>query len=279
MALIGNRYGKGRVRVMRVKRDTARHEVRELTVEAILEGDFGRAYTDADNSTSVSTDTIKNVVNVVAHDNLDLPAELFCKVLAQRFLKDYPQVENVNARAVETVWARLVVDGSEHPHSFQLAENGKPFATVMATRTALTTTSGVSGLTFLKTTQSGWSNFAMDPLTTLKATDDRLCATSLQVSWDWSRAPADYPETNAIILDTMLSVFATTYSNSVQDSLYRMGMAALAAVPEVATISMAAPNKHYIPMNLAPFDRDFHGTLFLPTDEPHGQIECVVGRG
>ena len=67
--LIKNRYGKGRVRVMRINRDGDRHEVSQLNVKAMLEGDFARAYTDADNSTSVSTDTIKNVVNVVAREN------------------------------------------------------------------------------------------------------------------------------------------------------------------------------------------------------------------
>ena len=51
----------------------------------------------------------------------------------------------------------------------------------------------------------------------------------------------------------MLEVFATTYSKSVQDSLYRMATAALEAVPEVSEIRLACPNKHYIPIDLSPF--------------------------
>ena len=69
MPLIKNRYGKGRVRVMRIHRDGDRHEVSQLSVKAMIEGDFARAYTHADNSTSVATDTIKNIVNVVAREN------------------------------------------------------------------------------------------------------------------------------------------------------------------------------------------------------------------
>ena len=106
-----------------------------------------------------------------------------------------------------------------------------------------------------------------------------MCATSMLASWDWASAPKDYVATNATILDTMLTVFATTYSSSVQDSLYRMGMAALAAVPEIATISMSCPNKHYLLMNLKPFGLENDNQVFLPTDEPHGQIECTVGAG
>ena len=198
--------------------------------------------------------------------------------MAARLLGDYPQVESARVRALETKWARLVVDGAEHPHSFLLDGNGKATAIVEATRSHAAVSSGVEGFTFLKTTESGWSGFYKDPLTTIGETHDRLCSTSLIATWDWVRAPADYPTANARILDTMMNVFATTYSHSVQDSLYRMGMAALDAVPEVATITMAAPNKHYLPLDLSAFRRPFAGTLFLPTDEPHGQIECRVGR-
>ena len=59
MPLIKNRYGKGRVRVMRIHRDGDRHEVSQLEVKAMVEGDFARTYTHGDNSNTVSTDTIK----------------------------------------------------------------------------------------------------------------------------------------------------------------------------------------------------------------------------
>ena len=75
MPLIKNRYGKGRVRVMRIHRDGERHEVSQLNVKAMVEGDFARTYTHADNSDTISTDTIKNVVNVVAREVRALPEE------------------------------------------------------------------------------------------------------------------------------------------------------------------------------------------------------------
>jgi urate oxidase len=105
-----------------------------------------------------------------------------------------------------------------------------------------------------------------------------MCATAMDASWTWSRPPADFAAANAKILTTMIAVFATTYSSSVQDSLYRMGEAALAAVPELADIGMACPNKHYLLMNLSAFGLDNNNQVFLPTDEPHGQIECTVTR-
>ncbi len=280
MALIQNTYGKGRVRTLRLRRaEDGRHEVRELALKVLLDGDFGRAYTEADNTTSVATDTIKNLVNVVAHESLGAEAEPFCQAVAARFLDRYPQVARVTVTAHETRWQRLVLDGQPHPHSFTLDANGKPTVLVAASRNGVETRSGVEGFTFMKTTESGWAGYVMDEYTTLAETRDRIVATSMDASWAWQSDPPNFPEANARVLDTMLRVFATTYSASVQDSLYRMGEAVLEAVPEVASLRMACPNKHYIPINLAPFGLHNQGEVFLPTDEPHGQIECTVGRG
>jgi len=87
MTLVRKIFGKGRVRVMRIHSDGDRREVRELTIKAMVEGDFDRTFTAADNSSSVSTDTIKDVVNVVARENLALSNELFCKAVAERLLE------------------------------------------------------------------------------------------------------------------------------------------------------------------------------------------------
>ncbi len=278
MALLHKTYGKDGVRVMRIDRRDDRHDVRELTVRAMLTGNFDGAFTEADNSTSVSTDTVKNVVNVVARENIALGNELFCEAVAQKLLQSYPGIDSATVTGHETKWSRLAVDGAPHPHSFLLDSNGKPFAKVVATRSGSTVESGISGFTFMKSTQSGWENYIKDKYTTLPETHDRMAATAMEASWRWSRAPASYEAANAAILEALLKVFATTYSRSVQDSLYRMGMAALEAVPELLDISMACPNKHYLPLNLTPFGLDNNNQVFVATDDPHGQIECTVGR-
>lgn len=279
MTLTRNTHGKASVRVMRIHRDGDRQEVRELTVKALLTGDFSRSYTDADNSRTVSTDTVKNVVNIVARENLALDTEPFCVALADRLLGLYDQVEAASVTAHETKWTRLEVGGVPHPHSFVLDGNGKPFAEVVATRGGRTAMrSGVSGFTFMKSTASGWADFAKDAYTTIPEARDRMCATSMEAVWRWRSAPSSHAAANTKILGTMLEVFATTYSNSVQDSLYRMAAAALEAVPEIDEVSLACPNKHYLLVDLSRFDLTNDNQVFLPTDEPHGQIECVVAR-
>src|SRR3954454_11285167 len=156
---------------MRVHRDGGRHEVSQLNVKAMMEGDFARAYTDADNSTSVSTDTIKNVVNIVARQNTGLCAEEFCQVLAQKYLDSYPQIASVAIPAHETKWSRLSFGGKPHPHSFVLDSNGKPSVEVSQARGgAATMSSGVDGFTFMKSAQSVWGNYVKDKYTTIPPT-------------------------------------------------------------------------------------------------------------
>jgi urate oxidase len=272
-------YGKGRVRVMRVKRDTARHEVRELNTQVMLEGDFSASFTSSDNSKVIATDSIKNIVNVVARDNPALESEDFAGAVADYFLDHYPHVSKVSFTSHETKWVRLNIDGAQHDHAFSLDSNGQPTVRLTAVRGSRTIVSGLAAYTFLKTTESGWVAYLMDEVTTLRETTDRIFSTAMNASWTWAGTPASYPAANAKILGAMLKVFATTYSPSVQNSLYLMGAAALEAVPEIANISLACPNKHYIPINMAPFGRDNPNAVFLPTDEPHGQIECTVSRG
>ncbi|MDT7950266.1 MAG: urate oxidase [Acetobacteraceae bacterium] len=279
MALIRNTYGKARVRVMRVYREGPFNEVRELSVQAMLEGEFAAAYTRGDNRSVVATDTIKNIVNIVAREELRAPAEIFAQKLAARLLARYDHAERASISCRETRWARATVDGQPHPHHFRLDGNGQGAAWVVATRDGVTTESGVAGFTFMKSTAAGWVGYWCDEYTTLPETTDRILATAMDARWAWNAEPGDYPATNSLILETMLCEFAGTYSRGMQDSLFRMGEAALARVPELQTITMACPNKHYIPLNLDQFGLSADNAVFTVTDEPHGQIECTVGRG
>jgi urate oxidase len=278
MTLAASSYGKGRVRVMRVNRDPALHEVRELSVNVMLQGGFEEAYTKADNRTVIATDTIKNIVNVVARENVSAASEIFCDRIAQRFLDRYPQVQAVSVATLETRWTRLSVSGTPHRHAFVLDANGHPTVALERSRHGTAIRSGIDGFTFLKSTGSGWADYVIDEYTTLPETHDRIAATSMKAEWLWSSWPEDPRAANDLILSTMLEVFATTYSHSVQDSLYRMGEAALQAVPGIGEISLSCPNKHYVPINLASFGMNGDNLVFTPTDEPHGQIECTVRR-
>ena len=60
IVLGANQYGKAENRVVRIVRDTARHEIRDLNVSTSLRGDFAAAHVDGDQSHVLPTDTQKN---------------------------------------------------------------------------------------------------------------------------------------------------------------------------------------------------------------------------
>src|SRR3989440_12783160 len=91
---ISNRYGKGRVRVLKIVRAEDRQSIKEIDVAAMLEGDFESSYTNGDNTKVVPTDTIKNTINVLAKEQLGDEIEPFAIALGQYFLTRYKQVRS-----------------------------------------------------------------------------------------------------------------------------------------------------------------------------------------
>lgn len=278
MKLIQHSYGKAKVRVLKVFREGKKHSIKELEVQVMLQGDFDASFTKADNRLVVATDSMKNIVNVLARQKLGPETEAFGLTLGEHFLKTYKHVSRVEVTLTEHGWDRITVGGKPHAHSFVEKSTAKPFAKIVSTRKETVVESGIEDLLILKTTASGFENFLRDEFTTLPETGDRVLATKLKAIWTYQETPKSHSATNAKILDAMLAVFAGNYSPSVQVTLFEMGETALKAAPEISRIHIAMPNRHCLLVNLTPFGLENRNELFVPTDEPHGQIEGTVER-
>jgi urate oxidase len=276
--LIQHRYGKARVQVLKVRRAGKVHSLKELDVKVMLEGGFHASYTRADNRLVVATDSIKNTINVLAKTHLGPETEVFGVALGEHFLKTYKHVSRVVVDLREHCWSRIRAAGKLHPHSFAEKNSARPFARITATRKKIEVESGIDELLVLKSTASGFEDFLRDEFTTLPETQDRILATKLKATWTYIRKPKSYAATNEKILDAMMRVFATNFSPSAQVTLFEMGGAALKAAREISKVHIALPNKHCLLVNLAPFGLENKNELFVPTDEPHGQIEGTVAR-
>jgi urate oxidase len=274
MKLISHNYGKANVRVLKVFRAGKIHSIKELDVQVMLQGNFDASYTKSDNRLVVATDSIKNTVNIFAKQKLGAETEM----LGEHFLKTYKHVSRVEVSLTEHCWNRIFVGGKPHAHSFLEKSAAKPFVKIIATRKETIVESGIEELFILKSTASGFENFLRDEFTTLPETSDRICATKLKATWTFAKKPKNYSVTNGKILDAMLVTFAKNFSPSVQVTLFQMGGAALKAAKEISKIHIAMPNKHCLLINLKPFGLENKNELFVPTDEPHGQIEGTMAR-
>jgi len=276
--LTGHRYGKARVRVMKILREGPVHTLKDLEVAAFLKGDFASSYTSGDNTKVVATDTMKNTINVFAHQHLGQDIERFALTLGEHFLTRYEQVHESEIQISERRWERLTVNGKPHSHSFAAGSEARMFTHVTCSDAAQTVRSGIRNLVILKSTGSGFENYPKDEFTTLPETADRILATSFSATWTFKDQPDHYGRANEAILSAMLKVFATNYSPSAQTTLFQMGEAALAACPEISELDLAMPNKHCLLINLAPFGLENKNEVFVPTDEPHGDIQATVTR-
>ncbi|MBS1664068.1 MAG: urate oxidase [Bacteroidetes bacterium] len=273
-----NAYGKQAIRLSKIIRRPDHHEIRHISVNVSLKGDFDTVHTIGDNTKVLPTDTMKNTVYALAKDKFTASIEEFGLHLADHFLSNNPQVSEVDIEITEFSWKRMTIDGAPHPHSFIDGGSEKHEAHIKKNRQQTTLSAGIKDLLILKTTDSGFENYIKDQYTTLKETADRIFSTQCEVSWTYDGLPPNPGQLYNEIRNNLLHTFATHKSLSVQHTLYAMGENALSDFPSIREITLKMPNKHHIPFNLQQFGIDNENEIFIATDEPYGYITGTLTR-
>lgn len=268
---------------MRIVRDTPRHEITDLSVTSQLRGAaLVDSYLKGENDLVVATDTQKNTVFAFAKKYGISSPEGFLLTLGKHFTEDFEWIEGGPWQAEKYDWARIVVDGVEHDHSFVRTGQGTRLATVQIIDGATHVTAGVKDLVVLKSTGSEFAGFPRDKYMTLVETDDRIIATSVTGRWRFLPEAVEagieydglYDEVSAVLLST----FASVHSLALQQTLFEMGRAAIEARPEIAEVRFAMPNEHHFVYDLAPFGLENPNEVFYAADRPYGLIEGTVVR-
>jgi len=277
--LAENRYGKSRVRLVRVKRHSGMHDLREWTVQILLQGDFESCFTDGDNRKILPTDTMKNTVYSLARNSAADCIEDFAKEVVVFLLSRNPQVSAVEITVSECAWQHVTLGGKPHPTTFVQSSRELQTATAtQARRGTLKVVSGLENLVILKTAGSAFTGYIKDALTTLPETRERLFGTAVSANWTYSTDNSAFAKLRAKIRELLLASFAEHQSESVQHTLYAMAQNVLDQVSEVSDIQLTMPNKHCLLVDLSRFGQDNPNEIFVPIDEPHGYIEARVTR-
>ena len=278
-----NRYGKAESRVVRIYRDTPRHEIRDLNVSTALRGRFEAAHTHGDQSAVLPTDSQKQTVYAYAKTKAWNAIEEYALTLARHFVDDIAPVHSARVEIEQFGWERVLVDGAEHDHTW--VRRGPEVRTAAVTvagsgedqRTWIV--GGIKDLTILKSTGSEFHGFLKDPYTVLEPTTDRVMATSLDAGWRFvsnGSLDVDWDAAYATIRQALVETFASLHSLALQQTLYAMGRAALEACPFLAEIRLSAPNKHHFVYDLARFGIENNGEVFHADDRPYGLIQATV---
>ncbi|KAL7808630.1 urate oxidase [Trichoderma gracile] len=289
------RYGKDNVRVLKTDRDAATgvHTVTEMTVSCLLEGDIDVSYTKGDNSVVVATDSIKNTIFITAKQNPVNPPELFAAILGAHFIDTYSHIHAANVKVITHRWTRMTIRGKPHPHSF--LRDGQETRNVEARisrKDGIAITSGIEGLSVLKSTGSAFHGFVRDEYTTLPETWDRILSTDVDASWKWKpfadvkavrEAVSKFNPAWEEAREITLTRFAEDESASVQNTMYKMCEQILAAVPDTELVIYSLPNKHFFELDLS-WHKGIKNTgkdaeVYVPQSNPNGLIKCEVARG
>ncbi|MEU0871024.1 factor-independent urate hydroxylase [Nocardia brasiliensis] len=282
IVLTDHRYGKAENRVVRIRRETARHEIRDVNVSTVLRGDFADAYA-GDQRKVLPTDTQKQTAFAYAKQPGLQTIEDYGLALAGHFVDDIEPVSSARIEIDEYGWQRVTVDGREHDHTWvrQGPEVRTAAITVAGTgadRQAWVI-GGVKDLTILKSTGSEFADFLSDEFTVLAPTHDRMLATTLVVAWRFAATTGiAWDDVYAGIRARLVETFATHHSKALQQTLFEMGKAALQAYPVLAEIRLAAPNKHHFDYDLARFGIENNGEVYYAADRPYGLIHATLQR-
>lgn len=278
-SLAENRYGKSCVRLVRVKRHQGWHSLCDWTVEILLRGDFVSCFVEGDNSQILPTDTMKNTVYSLARKSSADCVEEFAKELVTFLMERNPQVSGAQVNIASKHWERIQTTEKVWETAFVQSSRETQTTEVTAERSrGPTIRSGLDHLVILKTAGSEFVGFIKDSLTTLPESTDRLFGTAVRAQWTYKSSAVPFVPLRQTVRTTLLNVFAKYHSKSVQHTLYAIGDAVLAKVPEIEDIELTMPNKHCLLVDLSRFGQDNPNEIFVPIDEPYGYIEARIRR-
>jgi urate oxidase len=273
-----NQYGKAEVRLVTVNRSGPVHHLKDLTVSTSLRGSLERTHLTGDNSDVVATDTQKNTVYAFAKESPVGEIEDFALRLGKHFVGEFSHITGARVLIEEHRWNRIAVDGKPHDHSFSKAGSEKRTTAVTVQGDQAWVVSGLDDLVLLKSTGSEFHGFPRDKYTTLGETEDRILATAVTARWRYQSGDIDWAKSHQEARRIMLKTFATKHSLSLQQTLYAMGEAVLAARPEIAELRLSLPNKHHFLVDLTPFGLTNENEVFYAADRPYGLIEGTILR-
>jgi len=269
-----NQYGKAENHVVRINRDTDRHEIRDLVVTSQLRGDLEEVHTLGDNAHCVPTDTQKQTVFAFAQQyGIESPEQFLLK-LADHFTGEFDWITGGRWAAQEYAWNRI----NDHDHCFVQHKDEVRTAVVVADGEERTVISGFKDLTVLKSTQSGFTGYPKDKYTVLPETEDRIMSTDVATRWRYNTTDVDYDAVYENVKKIILTKFTDHYSKALQETLYLMGKAVIEAHPEIDEIKFSCPNKHHFVYDLGFCGLENDKETHWAADRPYGLIAATIQR-
>jgi urate oxidase/2-oxo-4-hydroxy-4-carboxy-5-ureidoimidazoline decarboxylase len=263
-----NYYGKADVIVYRLNRDGAPPPIFGASVTMLLYGDaFWPTYTTGDNSQLIATDSMKNFIQRETLNFTGTDLESYCRFLAEKFLRIYPQTEGIQVRAMEIPYTGIV-DGSV---AFAPSGPDRAMASIEIARAGVVEQrSGIHGFRLLRLGGSAFAGFVRDEYTTLPDVTNRPLHMWLDLEWLCSEPSVIASR----VRETVHGVFHSFESGSIQQVIYQVGARMLEELPMVMEVRLEANNRTW---DLAA-ERGDTQAVFTDPRPPYGVLGLTLRR-
>src|SRR5688572_13661077 len=149
--LTHGKFGESGIRFVRLLHKGDRHELRDLSVQLLLQGDFERGFREGEALPLESEQAIAERVYALAHEHCGEQIEPFALILSEHVLRFFPRVSEAEVEIAERLWTRVTVSGRPHDRAFT-ATGEQRLTRVVRTAEAATIESGFTGLPILRVT-------------------------------------------------------------------------------------------------------------------------------
>lgn len=261
--LTHGKFGESSIRFVRLVQKGDRRELRDLSVQLLLKGDFERGFREGETLPLESEQAIAGRVYALAHEHSGDQIEPFALVLSEHVLRFFPRIEEVEVEIAERLWSRVNVSGRPHDRAFN-ATGERRLARVRRSPEYTVVESGFTELPIIKIADGD--------------SDSTVLSGTLTCNWryGWTDVPfgLHWQQVRHVILET----FANHEHGSLHQLLHEMGQAALDQVPAIAEIRFGLSVIRYHPANLESSGLEADPNLLVPEEWPVGVIEATMAR-
>lgn len=278
--LAHNHYGESRIRLLRRMDRGVLHELKDLTIDVRLEGDFGASHRQGENRAILPSETLRNTVYVLARQYPTEAIEEFAFHLAEHFLTYNPQVSLVDIHISEQPWSRILVGDKSHTSAFVAGGPEKRTSHISARREKIILHSGMEDLRIMKTAGFSFAGFHRDPYTTLQETQQRILSVSLTANWTYPSPEPEMPFSTLWhgVRKILLETFAAQEGKSLQHTLYALAQAVLENFEATSQIELRIRDNYCPAIDLKPFGMENDNELFVPLEGAQGVASLVLRR-
>ncbi|NXC16728.1 URIC Uricase, partial [Corythaeola cristata] len=278
-------YGKNTIKFLRLHREGKKNFIKEVEVCTHLRLTSAQEYLNGNNCLVIPTDTMKNIVLVLAKKNGIPTLEQFAIDICRHFMTTFSQVAYIKAYVQEAPWQRVHEHGVPHVHSFICVADGIRFCEAEQCRNGpLVISAGIKDLKLMKTTQSGFEGFYKNEHTTLAETKDRILCGEFFCKWSYGECrDFDFDCVWNQIRDCILEAFSGPpdsgeYSPSYQKTVNRIQMLVLSKTPQVQIIEVVLHNISYNVVDMKNLGLTNDNEVLVPVEIPFAFCSCTLGR-